>query len=120
MLDEDGSARANTLRTKDDLIAPAIIAAEIGSAIWKAVRRGTVTRADAIVAIDAALLPFQILIPTEELRVRALELAIDLDHPIYDCFYLALAERERCALISADKRLLTAAKRLKKIDVRAL
>ena len=120
VLDEDGSARANTLRTKDDLIAPAVIAAEIGSAIWKAVRRGTVTRADAIVAIDAALLPFQILIPTEELRVRALELAIDLDHPIYDCFYLALAERERCALISADKRLLTAAKRLKKIDVRPL
>ena len=120
VLDEYGSARANALRSADGLIAPAIIAAEIGSAIWKAVRRGTVTRADAIVAIDAALLPFQILIPTEELRVRALELAIDLDHPIYDCFYLALAERERCALVSADKRLLTAAKRLKKIDVRAL
>jgi len=84
------------------------------------VRRGTVTRADGIIAIEAALLPFQLLITTEELRVRAIELAIDLNHPIYDCFYLALAERERCALVSADAKLLAAAKKLKGIEVRKL
>ena len=120
VLDEDGTARANALRSEDNLIAPTLIAAEIGSAIWKAVRRGTVTRTDGIVAIEAALLPFQLLITTEELRVRALELAIDLNHPIYDCFYLALAERERCALVSADAKLLAAAKKLKGIEARKL
>jgi len=120
VLDEDGSARANALRSEDNLIAPTLIAAEIGSAIWKAVRRGTVTRADGIIAIEAALLPFQLLITTEELRVRALELAIDLNHPVYDCFYLALAERERCALVSADVKLLAAAKKLKGIEARKL
>ncbi len=101
-------------------MAPSLIAAEAGSAIWKAVRRGEVSRADALVAIDAALLPFDALIPIEQLHARALELAIDLNHPIYDCFYLALAERERCALVSADAKLLAAAKKMKGIETRKL
>jgi predicted nucleic acid-binding protein len=45
---------------------------------------------------------------------------MELDHPVYDCFYLALAERERAPLISADKRLLAAAQRSKAIEVRPL
>ncbi|MEJ2436116.1 MAG: type II toxin-antitoxin system VapC family toxin [Pseudolabrys sp.] len=120
VLEQDASARAAALRNEDRLIAPSLVAAEIASAVWKAVRRGDVTPADALVAIDVALLPFDALIPTEELRGRALALAIELDHPVYDCFYLALAEREACALISADARLIAAAKQMKGIAVRAL
>jgi predicted nucleic acid-binding protein len=120
VLEREGTARASALRTEGGLIAPSLIAAEIGSAIWKAVRRGAVSRADALVAIEAALLPFEALIPIEQLRVRALALAIELDHPIYDCFYLALAERQRAPVISADKRLMAAGKRVKGIEVRAL
>jgi predicted nucleic acid-binding protein len=120
VLEREGTARASALRTEGGLIAPSLIAAEIGSAIWKAVRRGAVSRADALVAIEAALLPFEALIPIEQLRVRALALALELDHPIYDCFYLALAERQRAPVISADKRLMAAGKRVKGIEVRAL
>lgn len=120
VLSQEGSERAARLRTEETLIAPSLIAAEIGSAIWKAVRRGDVTRANALTALEAALLPFDKLVVAEDLHLRALELAIELDHPIYDCFYLALAERERCALVTADKRLLAAAKRVKGIEVRAL
>jgi predicted nucleic acid-binding protein len=60
------------------------------------------------------------LISAEELRLRALELALELNHPIYDCFYLALAERERCPLVSADKKLLGAAKKMKGVEARKL
>ena len=70
--------------------------------------------------MEAALLPFAALALDEELRGRALAIAVDLNHPIYDCFYLALAEREHAPLISADKRLLAAAKKAKVIEVRAL
>jgi predicted nucleic acid-binding protein len=49
----------------------------------------------------------------EELQQQALEIAIHLNHSIYDCFYLALAERERCASITADAKLLAAAKKMK-------
>jgi predicted nucleic acid-binding protein len=120
VLDQEGSARASALRAENDLIAPSLIAAEIGSALWKAVRRGDATRAEALIALDAAFLAIDRLIPIEDLRGRALEIAIELKHPIYDCFYLALAERERAPLITADKRLIAVDKRAKAVEVRAL
>jgi predicted nucleic acid-binding protein len=47
-------------------------------------------------------------------------MAMDLSHPIYDCFYLALAERERAPIISADAKLLSAAKKMKGVEGRKL
>jgi predicted nucleic acid-binding protein len=119
-LQQQDSDRAAALSGEGGLIAPSLIVAEIGNAIWKAVRRRDLPRADAPMAVEIALGPIHQLTSAEDLRLRALEIAIELDHPIYDCFYLALAERERCPLVSADKRLITAAKRMKGIEVRAL
>jgi len=34
-------------------------------------------------------------------------MAIDLRHPAYDCFYLALAERSASPLVTADDRLIS-------------
>ncbi len=120
VLDEPSTERALALRGDETLIAPSLIASELGNALWKAVRRGGVTRADALAAMNTILVPFEALVPVEDLRNRALELAIELDHPIYDCFYLALAERERCPLVTADKRLVAATKKFKGVEVRAL
>ena len=36
----------------------------------------------------------------------ALELAVSLEHPIYDCLFIALAVRERCPFITSDEKLL--------------
>lgn len=119
-LSEPGTERAIALRSRDDLIAPSLIVAEIANALWKAERRGELKSADALAAMNTILIPFEALIPNEDLRQRALEIAIELDHPIYDCFYLALAERERCAMMTADKRLLAAGKKFKGVEVRAL
>jgi predicted nucleic acid-binding protein len=33
-------------------------------------------------------------------------IASQLDHPVYDCFYLALAEARDALLVTADRRLL--------------
>jgi predicted nucleic acid-binding protein len=38
----------------------------------------------------------------------ALRIAISLQHPVYDCFYLALAQAEDCPLVTADQRFLRA------------
>jgi predicted nucleic acid-binding protein len=35
----------------------------------------------------------------------AMTIARVLDHPVYDCFYLALAQKEAAALVTADRRL---------------
>jgi predicted nucleic acid-binding protein len=40
------------------------------------------------------------------LAERAVSIAIQRGHPVYDCFYLALAEQRRATLLTADERLL--------------
>lgn len=47
VLQQELSKRADALRGEDELIAPSLIAAELGNAIWKAVRWGNVSRAEA-------------------------------------------------------------------------
>ena len=66
-----------------------------------------------------APLYFDRLVPLAELTVRATELAIEFRHPIDDCFYLALAEREKVELVTDDKKLFVVAKKAK-VKVRAL
>lgn len=121
ILPEDGADRAAALRDEtDEILAPSLIAAEIGNAIWKRVTWQELSAADALRALEVALGLITRLVPIEEVGVRAMKLAIELRHPIYDCFYLALAEREQSSLITADTRLLAAVRRMKGIDVRAL
>ena len=121
VLPETGSDRAAAIRTADDdLLAPSLVHAEIGSAIWRAVLRGDVPAAEARWDLKVAVGHYRRIISLAELVDRALELATRLRHPIYDCFYLALAERERCPLITADRRLIAAAKAMKGIELRPL
>jgi predicted nucleic acid-binding protein len=121
VLPEDGAQRATALReSSDELIAPTLIAAEIGSTMRRRAATEELTPREALNAARIAIGLLGRMVSMPELAGRALELAIELRHPIYDCFYLALAERERAPLISADKKLLTVGKRVKAIEVRAL
>jgi predicted nucleic acid-binding protein len=121
VLPEPQSDRANALLLNGEpLVAPDLVYAEIGNAIWKRGVQGQISTADAVQALATAAGLFTALVPMAELAARATEIAITLKHPIYDCFYLALAERERAPLISADKRLIAAAKRAKVVEVKTL
>ncbi len=120
VLPEPDSDRATALRvTEVNLIAPSLVAAEIGNAIWKGHMRGDVPAAATRDMLRIAIAHFARLVPMEGLAAMALRLAVDLRHPIYDCFYLALAEREAATLVTADTRLLAAAKKTK-VKVRQL
>ncbi len=121
VLPEAHSERANALRAAGEpVIAPDLVYAEIGNAVWKRAIRGEITVGIALEALATATGLFSKLVSIGSLAPHATELAIALEHPIYDCFYLALAEQERAPLITADKRLLAAAKRTKNIAVRLL
>ena len=121
VLPEPRSAQAVALRTEDaDLIAPSLVLAEIGNALWKSVARGDLPTADVGDALRAVAGHFSRLAPLEDLAASALDLSVTLNHPIYDCFYIVLAERERAALVTADNRLMAAAKRVRGVKVRAL
>jgi predicted nucleic acid-binding protein len=120
VLPEDGADQAADLRQgSDEIWAPSLIVAEVGNAIWKRVMWQELSKTDALRAHAIALSLITRLVPMEELAARATEIAIGLKHPIYDCFYLALAERENAGLITADRRLFDAAQRTK-IKVRTL
>jgi predicted nucleic acid-binding protein len=119
VLPEADSDKAAALRGTEPLIAPSLVAAEIGNALWKSRMRRDIPAADAGHMLRVVVAHFEQLAPTEELAASALRFAIDLRHPIYDCFYLALAEREAATLVTADARLFAAAKKAA-VEVRQL
>jgi predicted nucleic acid-binding protein len=88
-----------------NLLAPDILTSELVSVIWKKWRRNIIddAKAHAGVAMYGSM-PIT-LVPSEPLADAALGLAMRLEHPPYDCFYLALAIAERAKLITADAAL---------------
>ena len=117
---EEGSARAEALLEGEELIAPDLIVAEVGNAMWKKFRKHWLTQAQVAASMEQLPKCFSRMIPTVDLAPRAMELALLQDHPIYDCFYLALAERERLPMVTADERLLAAARMLGTVEARPL
>ena len=88
------------------LIAPDILVAEVCNAAWRLARLGRINQ-DQVVEI-AAILPrfFDALVGAADLAPRAVAIARELDHPVYDCLYVTLAEERRAKLVTADTRLL--------------
>jgi predicted nucleic acid-binding protein len=120
LADEPKSAEARALAAESEaLIAPELIISEVGNALWKKYRKRLVTRAQAIAGVQWLSLVVAQLQPNGSLAVRAVELALDLNHPIYDCFYLALALDENATLVTADARMAAAAKKAR-VKVRML
>ena len=103
---EANTPRALALLSADvRTIAPALIIAELCNAAWRLWRRGEMARAQVSVVAARAPSLFTALISEIDLARRASEISLDLEHPAYDCFYLALAERENATLVTADRRL---------------
>jgi predicted nucleic acid-binding protein len=88
------------------LIAPDILASEVASALWKKQLRGDLDEHERNLALRASLDAYDEFAPCKDLAPRALELAVALKHPVYDCFYLALAEMRKAMFVTADVRLL--------------
>jgi predicted nucleic acid-binding protein len=90
---------------EDDVAAPDLLLAEVANALWKKTVAREITFREADAAFELIRRSGIDLHVTAPLLPRAMELARRLDHPVYDCVYLALAEREHAALVTADQRL---------------
>jgi predicted nucleic acid-binding protein len=101
---EAGSSEASALLRADQLIAPDLLVAECANALWKMVRRGEITIEEALMAAQVLERSEIELRPMRGLLAEATRLATTLDHPAYDCIYLALAELEACPFVTADER----------------
>lgn len=108
----------------EEMMAPDLIVAEVGTGLARKARMGEVPAAGAARALSHWLAwvgeGVVHLVPTVELLEGAYELSLALDHQLPDCLYLALAKREGAPLVTADERLVKKAKGLKGVEVRAL
>lgn len=89
----------------DRLEAPDLIIPETTNIAWKKCRRGEMSRRQAINAILAIRRLIRVIHPSHTLCERALAMAVALNHPAYDCFYLACAEAVDGVLVTADRQL---------------
>lgn len=98
--------------------APDFLLVEFANTVWKKARRGEIadprTYLDEIPELGNAI----DLRTDRELAVRAAGLAVAIDHPVYDCLYLACAEATGSTLITADRKFMDkVAERLPDADV---
>jgi predicted nucleic acid-binding protein len=96
---------ASLLDNPMTLIAPELLFAEVTNALWALCRRGDMAKEDFAEAVEVLKAsPVAVPHPMRQLAASAARLAIDLGHPAYDCFYLALAVQEQYPVITADRR----------------
>ena len=107
------------LAGRDDLAAPDLLLVEAANALWHKTVRKEISPPEADQALALLLESSIELVATAPLLPRALDLARALTHQVYDCVYLALAERERAGLVTADSRLVTRSAR-RRLRVRVI
>ena len=106
VVEEDGTPEALAIRQKARLIAPDLLIAECANILWKKVQRRELVKQEALIAArllqgaDIELLPMRSLCET------ATRISIEVNHPAYDCLYLALAVEKQCRFVTADDRFL--------------
>jgi predicted nucleic acid-binding protein len=106
VVDEEGTEEALALRSQSKLMAPELLVAECANILWKKVLREELTRQEALLAarlLQAAEIELR---PTRALLEAATRMAIELNHPAYDCLYLVLAVENKCRFVTADERFL--------------
>ena len=106
VVEEPGSEEAIAWAARSELVAPTLIHSEIGNALWKRVQRREIVGGGAVGERLADMARYIRTVDETPLMPRALQLAIELGHPIYDCVYLALAEAQEDELLTADARFL--------------
>jgi predicted nucleic acid-binding protein len=102
VIDEEGSDAAADL-AGESLSAPDLLLAECANVLWVKARRREITNEEVLERLALLRSAPVLLVPLEELIEDATRLAVILDHPVYDCLYLALAIRENTRLITTDQ-----------------
>jgi predicted nucleic acid-binding protein len=94
------------------VLAPELMLTELANTLWKLQRADRLNDLDPQELLAEARELVDRLEPDRHLQAEALALACHLNHPVYDCLYLALARREAASLISSDRRLNALAERV--------
>jgi predicted nucleic acid-binding protein len=87
------------------LLAPDFFPTEIANALASAEKSAHIQPGQAVLFLTDILNNSPVIHEATPLLRRALEISLPTRHSVYDCLYVALAERETCNLVTADTRL---------------
>jgi predicted nucleic acid-binding protein len=106
LVEEEGRREALTLTApRLERHAPDLLLPECANVIWKKERRGEIAAARPFIDQIAQLSEAVALHPGAELVRDAAGIALDVGHPVYDCFYIACAKLTDSVLVTSDRRL---------------
>ena len=113
VLPESDTPKAVRLRDEfrqglHELVAPDVFVAEVAHALTKAERRGVILVGVAERRMLSVLNCLPDLVPSLPLVRRAIQIASRARIAVYDCLYVALAEREGQEFITADRKVINA------------
>jgi predicted nucleic acid-binding protein len=89
-----------------ELLSPDVFPVEVSHALTRAERRGLIRAPAAINRLNNILSYPPALYPYLPLLGRAVSISSQTRQGVYDCLYAALAERERCELLTSDAKLI--------------
>lgn len=107
VLPEPDSDKA--LRLRDDLrnathqlLSPDIFTVEASHALTRAERQGRIAVGQARTLLLDILTTPPVAFPFQPFLLRAIDISSAVRVGVYDCIYVALAEQEKCQLVTAD------------------
>ena len=102
--EENSEAADNILDGRHELHAPRLMVSEVGNTLWRKAKLGEIERS--LAGVLAAAIPEMGVhwSDDEAISADAVRLAVALDRSVYDCVYLALANRIGATLVTADER----------------
>ena len=104
LVPEEYSEEARRLRRAGaEMLAPLHFHAEVANALWKKVGKKILSDEEARHLLTVELPVTEFAIPP--LLPAAFDIALRHKRTVYDALYVALALRERCQLVTADKKL---------------
>ena len=105
--EEDADIADRLAASGEKLHAPRLMASEAANVLWRKARVGQIEYAEAGAAM-ALFTDMPVRWNDDETAgADAVRLVLALDHPVYDCAYLALAHRIGATVVTADRRFLT-------------
>ncbi len=98
--------RAGFQNAVHEFLSPDVFPGEVGHTLTRAERQSRITVGEALLLWSDVMTTPPRLVASLPLTQRAITVSSRMRVGVFDCMYVALAERESCELVTADARLL--------------
>lgn len=89
-----------------ELLAPDVFPGEVGHALTRAERQGRITPGEALRLWTDVMTSSPRLVTSLPLTHQAIAISSQTRVGVFDCMYVALADREGCPFVTADDRII--------------